>query len=201
MSHFTVMVIGDDPELQLEPYDENLDTPEYSRGEVSDEDREQFLQFYKERDTNNELEDKSFEEIYKIHGDDWNRNAWRPDENGVFQEYSNYNPKSKWDWYQLGGRWSGLIKLKEGAEGIEGESGVFDNETGIDAAYKKDIANLDQIRPFAVLKDGEWYERGEMGWWAIVANEKDTDVWEAELKKLLDGLPDDTLISIYDCHI
>jgi len=195
------MVIGDDPELQLEPYDENLDTPEYSRGEVSDEDREQFLQFYKERDTNNELEDKSFEEIYKIHGDDWNRNAWRPDENGVFQEYSNYNPKSKWDWYQLGGRWSGLIKLKEGAEGIEGESGVFDNETGIDAAYKKDIANLDQIRPFAVLKDGEWYERGEMGWWAIVANEKDTDVWEAELKKLLDGLPDDTLISIYDCHI
>lgn len=26
--------------------------------------------------------------------------------------------------------------------------------------------------PFAVVKNGEWYERGNMGWWAIVTNEK-----------------------------
>lgn len=115
--------------------------------------------------------------------------------------YSTYNPKSKWDWYSLGGRWSGLIKLKEGATGIEGRSGVFDNETGIDQALKGDIANLDEIQTFAVLKDGEWYENGKMGWWGMVSDEKEADKWEAEYKKLLDGLPDDTLISIYDCHI
>ena len=27
---------------------------------------------------------------------------------------STYNPKSKWDWYVEGGRWSGSLKLKEG---------------------------------------------------------------------------------------
>lgn len=26
---------------------------------------------------------------------------------------STYNPKSKWDWYQIGGRWAGLLLLKE----------------------------------------------------------------------------------------
>lgn len=94
-----------------------------------------------------------------------------------------------------------MIKLKEGAGGVKGESGVMDNEVGIDQAYKCDIANIDKLCTFAVLKDGEWYERGKMGWWAIVTDEKEDGVWEAEHKKLIEELPDNTLISIYDCHI
>lgn len=39
MSHFVVMVIGDNPEQQLAPYDENLEVPEYCDGEVSDADK------------------------------------------------------------------------------------------------------------------------------------------------------------------
>jgi hypothetical protein len=30
---------------------------------------------------------------------------------------------------------------------------------------------------FAVVKDGKWYERGEMGWWGIVHDEKNRDRW------------------------
>lgn len=40
-----------------------------------------------------------------------------------------------------------------------------------------------------------------MGWWAVVLNEKDDHIWEEEVKKLLEGLSEDTIISIYDCHI
>lgn len=29
-----------------------------------------------------------------------------------------YNPDGKWDWYQVGGRWAGAIKLKDGIEPI-----------------------------------------------------------------------------------
>ena len=29
MSHFTVMVIGENPEEQLQPFDENLEVPQY----------------------------------------------------------------------------------------------------------------------------------------------------------------------------
>ena len=38
-----------------------------------------------------------------------------------YGEESTYNPKSKWDWYEIGGRWSGLLKLKDGKSGKKGE--------------------------------------------------------------------------------
>lgn len=41
MSHFTVMVIGDDPEGQLAPFDENESVEEYCTGEVSEDDKQQ----------------------------------------------------------------------------------------------------------------------------------------------------------------
>lgn len=54
---------------------------------------------------------------------------------------------------------------------------------------------------FAVVKDGQWYQRGEMGWWGMVSDEKDIDAWGSQVAQLLDGLPDDTLITVVDCHI
>lgn len=57
------------------------------------------------------------------------------------------------------------------------------------------------LSTFAVVKDGVWYERGEMGWWGVVSNEKDKSDWDSEFEKLLSDLSDDTLVSIYDCHI
>ena len=55
--------------------------------------------------------------------------------------------------------------------------------------------------PFAVVKDGEWYERGSMGWFGIVFNEKNKDDWNKQVMSLIMELPDETLLSIYDCHI
>lgn len=54
---------------------------------------------------------------------------------------------------------------------------------------------------FAVVKDGKWYERGKMGWWGCVLNEKDMDEWCNKFYTLIHDLPDDTLLSVYDCHI
>lgn len=223
MSHFTVMVIGAEPEKQLAPFNENLDTPryvEYTKQQLIEKGKKRiegykngtYAEFlknpaeYKKGCTNQghiDYLEKEFpkelnwtdEEIYA----EEIKNYDDVGDNG--EVYSTYNPNSKWDWYSLGGRWSGMIKLKEGAIGTKGRSGVFDNETGIDQAKKGDIANFEELTTFAVLKDGKWYEKGEMGWWAIVSNQKEEDQWDSELKKLVEGLPDDTLISIYDCHI
>lgn len=63
------------------------------------------------------------------------------------------------------------------------------------------IAAAPALTSFAVLKDGKWYERGSMGWWGIVSDEKDEETWEREFSTMLAGLPDDTCITIVDCHI
>lgn len=62
-------------------------------------------------------------------------------------------------------------------------------------------AGRNALSTFAVLKDGEWFEKGEMGWFGMAHNEMDQDKWNEEFMKLLKSLPGDTVISVYDCHI
>lgn len=100
---------------------------------------------------------------------------------------STYNPKSKWDWYTIGGRWNGGLKLL---------SGELVNE-----AYASEIDWSYNI-PFAfITPDGEWNEKGEMGWCGCVSNEKKEVDWEAEFKDFIDNLDDDVLVTVVDCHI
>ena len=54
---------------------------------------------------------------------------------------------------------------------------------------------------FALVKDGKWYERGEMGWWGMVSNEQDRAEWNRQFSALIDELPDNTLLTVVDCHI
>jgi hypothetical protein len=54
---------------------------------------------------------------------------------------------------------------------------------------------------FAVVLNGKWYERGEMGWWACVSNEKDEETWMSMFHKMLNELPGDTQLTVVDCHI
>jgi hypothetical protein len=149
------------------------------------------------------------------------------------------NPNKKWDWYVLGGRWSGMLINKNGEHSDqeikkdidlekmlnnsrdrayksyeeflkeENKSAYFiygvknkgDKDNFIPETLEEYVARNTNFSTFAVVKDGKWYEKGEMGWWACVSNEKGEDEWEAQFVKLLDETPDDTLISIFDCHI
>jgi len=291
MSHFTVLVVGDNPEKQLAPYSEDIEVDDYVEDIVTEEEKQTFMDYYiKEKEVLSPS--LSFDDAYDLKGDDWNGMRWQKSEDGQWYSHSTYNPDSKWDWYSLGGRWSGYLKLKDGAKGVVGEPGTFDNkaERGwVDQTQKKNIdfefmrsragenaaktydafyaivgdravPSWDEIRKkypdrninfvrkeyaenpvvidvekdetfknyfifndmtefiesradyiqnaknsafstYAVLKNGKWYEKGEMGWWGIVHNERDDDDWNKEFSKLLDSLPDDTLLSVFDCHI
>jgi hypothetical protein len=272
-----------------------LETEPIQQGEVSEEEKQRFINYYKEKEG---ITDKTFEELYTIKGDEWNSNMWKLDDiDGKWYEYTTYNPDSKWDWYSLGGRWSGFFKMKAGIDPITGRPGVFGNvpEEGYsDQAYKKDIdfegmkndagekaradhkkvmeifggvipvleykwkdlikdeartADMDATRAFyhnqpemikvkeiinrhrdeldfffdieefepdeekhvqeakdsaiatyAVLKDGEWIGKGEMGWFGMSSGDMDQDEWNKKVSELIDSLPEDTLLSMYDCH-
>ena len=158
-----------------------------------------------------------FEEVYEKNGESWNGNTWHKDNDGIWRKYSTYNPDSKWDWYSVGGRWDNAIKTKSGelvneclAEEIDLEpypSKCYEDDTdwqgnpmkrlkdGYDWHYTKDDV------PFCVVIDGEWYERGQMGWWACVSNEKDKDVWNEEVAKLLAEIPGNSEVYNVDFHI
>lgn len=53
--------------------------------------------------------------------------------------------------------------------------------------------------PFAFVREHKWHEKGEMGWWACVSNEKKG--WHDEFEKLFSEVKDDELITVIDCHI
>lgn len=52
---------------------------------------------------------------------------------------------------------------------------------------------------FSFLRDGQWAERGRMGWWATISDENEE--WPAAFAKLLDAVPDDHWLVVVDCHI
>lgn len=192
----------------------------------------------------------------------------------VYKVIDRTNPNKKWDWWTVGGRWSGML-VPEGAAKADGSSDVqrigdipiaalrdaagseagkrWDRRTAIVAGRPipnfaalreahgvqaaRDIywadpvmvafqaagehyleeRDLDEIRgtreaaierarqsaltPFAVVRDGQWYERGSMGWWGIVSDEKDRDAWDREFSALFDALPPDMWVAVVDCHI
>lgn len=212
------------------------------------------------------------------------------------------NPNKKWDWWVVGGRWSGFLTPKAEADardpsdpdapakGRPGLLGSEANPAGVDVIRKGDVdfeamrsaarenaatswdkihgiigahvegfqtwdtvreahgGNIDAAREayhaqplrvaldeaaktdrdlvwievkdylssredyiqrasdratvlFGVLKDGQWVERGEMGWFGCVSGEKDRDAWNRDFNAMLDALPDDTWLTVVDCHI
>lgn len=311
MSHFVVLVIGDDVDLQLAPFNEQpeADDPhvELDFNDRTDEFRKEYdeesIEIIKRPDgswvfahaaTNADKAAQiapvsvKFSELYPTFEEFCNR--WRgakPNEQGRYG-YSS-NPNAKWDWYQIGGRWSGYFKALPGAIGKVGESGVFGNKArpgmydqlrrgdidfdGMRAdaaaeankhydAYEAAVAglkvpkrwtefrtayeNTDDAReaynttpyitalraasilpwfedpvafygigrekfverasnstfvPFAVLKDGEWFAKGEMGWFGLSSDDVDPETWSDRVWELLRDLPEDTLITAVDCHI
>lgn len=55
------------------------------------------------------------------------------------------------------------------------------------------------LATFAVVRNGEWFEKGSMGWWGTVRDEDDN--WDEEFNKMFDEIPDDEILVVVDCHI
>ncbi len=117
MSHYTVLVVGKNPEELLEPYNENMEVDKYEIGVVEISELRTFHNHYKEKYP----EDKNLNliKMYEKYGEDWNNKIWEVKKTdfgeNIFIEYSTNNPLAKWDWYQLGGRWSDFFTLKDGS--------------------------------------------------------------------------------------
>ena len=211
MSHFCVYVFHDKNTSVsdlLAPYDENIElapyvlyTKEQAIAKVRS-DMEKYRDSiykeyladpikYKEKWGNNKnhinyienefpkilnwTDEECYEEIAK-----WKREDGLVAEDGSI--LSKYNPKSKWDWYQIGGRWSNSVPGDE---------------------VKMSEIPIEKIEtPYAfVTSDGEWVERGEMGWFGVGSNEMDKDEWDVKFREYLKTLDKDIILTQVDCHI
>lgn len=63
------------------------------------------------------------------------------------------------------------------------------------------IALATSFTPFAFILDGQWHEKGEMGWFGMAQNEKFQAEWNAEFATVLKQQSEDHWITVIDCHI
>ncbi len=60
----------------------------------------------------------------------------------------------------------------------------------------------ENVVPFAlVTPEGEWYEKGKMGWWAVVSDESDKEQWKNFVLETARKYAPSRLAVAVDCHI
>ena len=271
MSHFTVAVFSRDGDIHslLAPYSESLEVAPYiyEPREIVEKEFAEIRQVAEEDSETGEryrsegVLDMDLKEFVR-----WYYGADTDEKGNVL---TRYNPKSKWDWYQVGGRWQGMLLVRKGRSGEVGKpsflgkakeeiqpapegymwvdsaqlkdvewdmmkelrkerlraawddaqkaykenlemgeeekaaAGKIQLLTGVDVRLGKEeyVEQASSFSTFAVLdEEGEWHERGNMGWWGMVSNEDedwDGTYWD----KFIAGADGELYITIVDCHI
>ena len=246
--HYHVLVVGsvDEVDSMLAPYDENIEVEPYissTRKELIEDGRvwanrqlqdpdsyyheylndplslfnhysyiiaDKVEKFFKELPNVDSKSDDEFWEIYPF------KAGKNLDEDG--NEISTYNPDSKWDWYQVGGRWAGGIKLKDTVDYSKYELPNFswgwseDNKAkrivsgGVDSAMIKDIADLENLTTYSYLDKNGWEDKDDF---ISIDYKNDTDEeinakyekWNQHVLERLKNLSPETWITVVDCHI
>lgn len=136
------------------------------------------------------------------HLEDWTGQPGGVDEEGLFV-WSRYNPRSRWDWFEIGGRWCGEICSVECGEEPAVTPGTLGAGDGSHLEHNViRVRKLDPSVGFFALctPEGEWYERGRMGWFGMVAEEKPGKDWQAIRSEVLSAYPEHSIVGV-DCHI
>ncbi len=207
MTHFTVGIIVPEDRLphthdfvtdQMTPYDENLRVDPYvcysveqARSEI-ERDLQRLERIIERQDSEYNL-DKCRELVARLRTTTPEQKyreylGFHESFNARGEPISTSNPAGKWDWYTIGGRWDGWIN------GIKSTRGrVADNLAPTEQALERGVI------PHAIITpDGQWQERGQMGWWAILITENER--WDAKARELLASHPGHHVL-IVDAHI
>ena len=175
LMHFLTMVIGDDPDEQLEPFqDNNFDTCPQAFLEfhdVEDEHRERYLSGVFDgpgvKANDPERYGRPLREVFPTFDDYMDAvHGPRDERTGRYGDW--FNPNAQYDWYQLGGRFTGHLILKPGRNGLLGCPGVFRTSPGVGLADQARMRDVD----FAAMSR-ERYAR-YLATWSELENEGGT---------------------------
>ena len=237
MSHFTVAVIChdlDDVDILLEPFNEQTENIAYLEFNPASESDEEMIATYKEQLNAGKNYDSYEDFLLGYYGYHIDPKVGRPGYNS--------NPNAAWDWWQIGGRWSNMLKTKSNGRGnmapikdidftpdpdeynrairfwevvVEGQplrdhesqddffsfynAQYYIDQFGTKEKYAEDCAGFST---WAFLTpEGEWVEKGAMGWWGMNdATNNSRDAYKEAFKKALETYSDCWIV-IVDCHI
>lgn len=165
MTHFTVLVIGDDYAGQLAPYDEEIEVEPY-RKYADTKDLEWYFQIYaRENEGAEEPDLETLANFLNKHwgGDDDPEERFLYEPQGGIYQMSTYNPRSKWDWYSVGGRWAGYFKMKKKLKGpaTRGEPGLMGSHSSRDGAdiVRKGDVDVEEMRFERAQEAGALWDR------------------------------------------
>ena len=181
MSHFTVLVIGDDVDKLLAPFNEQPND--------DDEDCAPFMSWH------------AIGKKDDYHGDTKEEALKACTDAGDTLDHGPYcsNSQSKWDWYQVGGRWKDMIKLKEGATTARNGSASWGHKnyepstTHADSACIKDV-DLEGMSQIAADTASERYDEAMKIFGEAPINE----AWDVMRKRLTEkGYPVEDIRELY----
>ena len=158
-----------------------------------------------------------FDKQYEEHGEGWNDYQWKKNDDGVWEEWSTYNPNSVYDWYTQGGRWSQSIKTKSGKfvdecfldeiDWSPFKPEDYEEEAKKDWSGKEYRPLKENVKwhftkdnpPYCLFVDGEHISKGKMGWWAISTDEKED--WNEQVQNILKKIDGKSIVCLMDFHI
>lgn len=169
--HYTVLVVGDNVNEKMNKFSHN--DPEYQKFiPCTQEDLDAFSNtaYY-------EKAHKEVKEKYAQYVKDQNENSivpisflnfWAEYWDGATEypgsEFYGHvtNPNAKWDWYEIGGRWSGFFDLKANATGLKGgqyfEENLKSVSNNADVIKLKDW-DIEKIRKNAEREAANIYDK------------------------------------------
>ena len=168
MRHFTVLVIGDNPDEQLAQFEEfecsGTESPYIQELDITDTTLNEY-RAWKEGCENGPTTFMAWrtDQSDVIHGDaepdrkrahkyGWVRFASKDDVLPT-EVVRRTNPNSKWDWYQLGGRWGQFFTLKRNNNDGSPECADEARKGQIDFDAMRDVAEAEAMKKYRAFQD------------------------------------------------
>lgn len=187
--HSVGIVISHHVNRALEPFADYLEVDRY-KVFLSSEEIESMAEHYK-------LEPTDLGALCQKMGD------WQSSEGFIegsrLGYWSTSNPKSKYDWYKIGGRWKGFLKLKVPKKSKWWFFGGRTVSTTDSALIDEiDVADLKTKEPAFVLINGQWCE-GTMAL-SDTLNGKSDEMWKRKFQEIVDKIPSGSIVTVVDVH-
>lgn len=181
--------------MRAEPYDEAAYTAEEA---YQDQQWETFTAAFRQQWEETE---RDYTEHHPAYGQP---NADCDTCNGTGTYRSTYNPQSQWDWYRVGGRFDGLItrnpQSSENGFNFDAKHETLANNS-VPVTELLEAQGNDLFTTWAIVTpEGEWIEKGKMGWWAISWDVKQDDAWKAISRGVYEKYSAFDAV-LLDCHI